>query len=77
MEKFADGTEYEHMMVVYPPRDLSKGVWDQLCDEQSNDSYRQIYLWKDGYNYPPCRKVINWLKGLGIKEEYVFVSISY
>jgi len=77
MKKFADGTNYETMLVVYPPRDFPDNLWTELTDEQSNDSYRMIHLKPGDFNYPKCPKVIKWLKSLGIKEKHVFVSICW
>jgi hypothetical protein len=65
---------YEMMKVFTLPRDCPRDVWEEICEEQPNDSYRCI--WMD-HDYMPLTVKYLLDNGATLEDKRVLVSISW
>lgn len=78
--KYYPEMKIERVPILEDSRGVEGVLWDELTLEQSNDSYRRVYLQDKDANYPQCKKLVRWLKKTFPelkKEDSVFVGIMW
>lgn len=72
--KNVPGTHWGMVKLFQPPRDIPSAAWEELCEEQNNDSVRVVRL-----DNPALPNLVAWLKAHGADEddEAVLVEICW